>query len=410
MSQRAALKGDPFFGPGLDRQWNACLGKQGHELNYVDGYMEAALELADSVIEKRLFGKRDTLVLPILYNARHAVELTQKFVIRQLQDSGLLTPDLPMNHDILQHWKLIRSAAGSDEALRESTEALAPYIESLAKIDVDGQELRYAENRAGGQSLKDHAIANLQLIRSSLAELHEVLTSFKYRTIDLANERRTGTYTSACSRRDLMTIATMLPSRSEWGSDAFQAAKALITKRFDLSGRKFSEALDVIEKHPEMGCRIGIEFELSYLSDEHVILAIEQWSRIHPPVPPGHQAQGRIITAESFDMDDFIRREELDAEACRILIAALSIDELAELETVYYIGRDRLFSEDHPQLLRQTRNTYHQGDVQVELDHVMEKSNFPDALVQGITTLGRPKLAAAVRALRPDCVSPASAD
>ena len=119
MSQRAAFKSDPFFGPGLDRQWNACIGKQGHELNYVDGYMEAALELADAVIEKRLFDKRDTLVFPILYNARHAVELTQKFVIRQLQDSRLLAPNPSMNHDILQHWKLIESAAGTDEALKE---------------------------------------------------------------------------------------------------------------------------------------------------------------------------------------------------------------------------------------------------------------------------------------------------
>jgi hypothetical protein len=34
-----------------------------------------AIELADAIFEKKMFGKRDTLVLPILYNAPHAIEL-----------------------------------------------------------------------------------------------------------------------------------------------------------------------------------------------------------------------------------------------------------------------------------------------------------------------------------------------
>src|SRR5690242_9521016 len=83
---------DPFFKQMIDADWNACIGRQGDEENYLDGYIEAAMELAEAVIEKKMFEKRDTLVLPILYNARHAVELALKFATDRLVQAGLLRP------------------------------------------------------------------------------------------------------------------------------------------------------------------------------------------------------------------------------------------------------------------------------------------------------------------------------
>ncbi len=57
---------DPFFEIFHDGQWNACVGIQGNEQNYIDGYIEAALELASAVLDKRLVASRDTLAMPIL--------------------------------------------------------------------------------------------------------------------------------------------------------------------------------------------------------------------------------------------------------------------------------------------------------------------------------------------------------
>lgn len=70
---------DPFFKRGSDADWNACIGPQGDEENYIDGYIEAAIELSNAVITNTLLGKRDTLILPILYNVRHGIELALKF-------------------------------------------------------------------------------------------------------------------------------------------------------------------------------------------------------------------------------------------------------------------------------------------------------------------------------------------
>jgi hypothetical protein len=69
----AAKTDDPFFRLPGNSEWNALIGRQSDEENYVDGYIQAAIELATAVLEKKMYDKRDTLVLPILYNARHSV-------------------------------------------------------------------------------------------------------------------------------------------------------------------------------------------------------------------------------------------------------------------------------------------------------------------------------------------------
>lgn len=91
---------DPFFALGRDFQWNAYVGRQSDETAYADGYMEAALLLANAVIDGAMMGSRDTLVMPILYNARHGVELTLKDAIRDLHRMGLSRDDPIADHDI----------------------------------------------------------------------------------------------------------------------------------------------------------------------------------------------------------------------------------------------------------------------------------------------------------------------
>jgi hypothetical protein len=91
---------DPFFKRGPDKEWNACIGSQGDEHNYVNGYMQAATELINALLDKEMLGKRDTLVLPILYNARHAIELVLKFSARRLVKAGLVQGPVRSDHKV----------------------------------------------------------------------------------------------------------------------------------------------------------------------------------------------------------------------------------------------------------------------------------------------------------------------
>jgi hypothetical protein len=89
---------DPFFKRKLRSIWNACIGDQGDEENYLDGYIEAAMELAGPVIDKKMIEKRDTL-----YNARHAVELALKFATDRLAGAGLTSSVGRRSHNIKAH-------------------------------------------------------------------------------------------------------------------------------------------------------------------------------------------------------------------------------------------------------------------------------------------------------------------
>jgi hypothetical protein len=114
-------------------------GKQGDEQNYIEGYIEAASEkLAAALVEKKMYGKRDTLVLPIVYNARHSVELVQKFAINRLFAAAVLKSSAPMDHDIIIHWRLSEANLG-DQELRQHIAGMAPFVNSLARIDDDGK-------------------------------------------------------------------------------------------------------------------------------------------------------------------------------------------------------------------------------------------------------------------------------
>ena len=155
---------DPFFKRFFDGQWNACIGRQGHEENYIDGYIEAAIELVDAIFEKQLVGKRDTLVLPILYNARHAIELALKFATEHLIKASLIKDDgRKLSHNIKTYWDHLHNSAIGDEKLSQTIAALKPYIDSLSQIDSDGQEFRYHRNRDDDPSLAEHAVANYGL-------------------------------------------------------------------------------------------------------------------------------------------------------------------------------------------------------------------------------------------------------
>jgi hypothetical protein len=388
---------DPFFSLAGDRQWNARTGRQADEEDYVDGYIEAAMELAGAVIEKRMCGKRDTLIMPILYNARHALELSLKFAAGKLRR----TSDIKKIHDLTYYWNLLRTEPVGDEALRGHLAALKPYVTSLSAIDEDGQELRYPERREGTKSLAGRRLANIEVIRASLGRLHGVMADLKDRVLDLLREQATGSYTPECSRRDLLEIARLLPNRSDWRERAFLEAKAEVMKCFGLSGRGFSRAVEVIERNREMRVLIGLTTELAHIRDHHLPFAVNQWARLHPARADAEDV--RIVRIGDLDAHALIEHAQTAAAVSAAILDTLTLDEIADLETIFYIGREGMFCETYEPRLEMTRREYGASDdLGLQVNHLMQKLNFQEALARGAAILGRPDLADRVRTIRRD--------
>lgn len=387
---------DPFFDLPNDSTWNACIGVQGDALNYVDGYLEAATELASAVLDKKLYEKRDTLVLPILYNARHAVELTQKFVIATLHNVGAIVHAAPRDHDVKAHWKILRDSAVGDEALRALFERLEPFVTSLSRIDDDGQSLRYAIRRDGGQSMPDKSLANISTIHKGLGLLSDILPKLRDRVIEFARERQTKTFTRECSRTDLFEIARLLPPRSNWNQAEFDTAKLSIRQRFQLSGRKFSAALDAIQGCRETKSIIGVETPLAHLEDSDVVMAVKEWSKL-PRAP-----QPAIIGPQLFNRERWELMREQDrivAEVTDTLAASLSLEKLADLQAVFYIGRDSIPAEHYESRVEAAIRGFRHRDLKRSINDLIVKVNFKISVSASLVRLGRLRLAASLDAI-----------
>ncbi|TGS14455.1 hypothetical protein EN852_014740 [Mesorhizobium sp. M2E.F.Ca.ET.209.01.1.1] len=392
------FKGDPFFEIIHDGEWNATLGRQGHEENYLDGYIEAAIELADAIVEKKLYEKRDTLILPILYNARHATELNIKFAYEKLISAGAIRDDgHGLDHNISAYWQHLRDSNVGDIKLRHIVAALEVFVRSLARIDADGQELRYHRNRDNDLSLEKFSIVNLSLVQKSLRELHALLSDLKYRTLDFVDERATGTFTAACSRRDLNAIARALLPRDRWTDAAFDEVKTAIRQRFGLSSNELSKACKEIQRTRELAALIGIETPLLYLTDDDVMWVIGQWRSLHPK-------RSQDDTDIEFDYFDISRLEEMQErgrlyqEVINAVNQRLDSGKLADFEVMFYRERDRIPSEYYDRMVAAKLEEHAAAkDSKAEIRHLLEKTNLLQNVRGSAMRLGRVALAAALQ-------------
>jgi len=391
---------DPFFEVIPDGDWNACVGRQGSSLNYVDGYLEAARELVSAVIDKRMFASRDTLAMPMLYNCRHALELSLKFAIERLHGLRMIVATHTVNHDILSHWQHLRDAGIGDTQFARLIGEFEPFVLSLAGIDEDGQELRYATNRDGEKSLGRIAVVNLPLIRHSIDELSAIMERLKARLFDLEDERPTGTHTRECSRADLEEIARMLGDHTTWRDPSFEERKQKVREHFGLSGRKFSAAVTAIRHSRPLAARVGIESELRHLSDDKAVAALKLWAEVHPTTAYDSNDLG----LDYFDRDWAKYKEQMRIarDLDTAILKLLTTEELSDLEVLFYFGRDRVKGEHYDKELEHTIAKHRNAASHWEgVHHLMSKTNLLDAAIKGAATVGRPSLAKKLRGIRP---------
>src|SRR5208282_1269809 len=244
------------------------------------------------------------------------------------------------DHGIQSYLDLLEQADLGDEALRQHIRALKPFVTSLSRIDEDGQELRYHTNRDDDQSLSDYSLANLEVIRDSLGDLSKVISAWKYRTIEFIEDRATNACTEKLSRRDLITIAKILPALARWKGPLFEEKKQQVQTRFNLSSREFCKAIDVIKNNREMKAIVGGETSLLYLPDHLVVWVVEQWRKLHPPrtgSDPGITVVTLDKRAAEAMKDHYCKRSEV----VLALQVRLSDQQLAELEVIDSLGRNR---------------------------------------------------------------------
>ena len=78
----------------------------------------------------------------------------------------------------------------------------------------------------------------------------------------------------------------------------------------------------------------------------------------------------------------------------------LSVEEFADLETLYYLGRDRVYGEYYEHLLNKAVLAFGRNVASVNIHHLMSKTNLLEAVADGVEKAGRTSLAERLRVLR----------
>ena len=386
---------DPFFEPVPNGEWNACVGRQGSEEAYVDGYIEAAITLVSAVVDNNHPESCDILAMPILFNGRHALELSLKFVIDRLGEVGILTSRSKIDHDISAYWKHLHDAHIGDMTIKTVVSALHPFVESLATIDSDGQQLRYAKTLDGKVSLESIATINLLLVRESLFVLRKTLARLRDRVEEFVLETHTGTFTRECSRKDLLDVATILGKHATWTDESFTTRKSEASTRFCLSGRQFSKAVNKIKSSRELSALIGIEKDLIHISDEKVVIALRKWNELN-------SFRLNSSCGDHFEWPDFdkVQKEfEKKQDLNKFISSLLTIDEFSDLCALYYLGRDLKYGELYDYTLQYTKSRFDVGTYGSHVDYLISKANLLKHVIRGVERAGKPSLAQKLRSI-----------
>ena len=254
---------------------------------YANGYAKATITLLDYAAQSNDISIVDMLVYPILFCARHALELYLKDAILHLTKvrniNKIDLTEIEHIHDIDKIWRKFKNiATTTDRRYLSIIDKLSEYIDDFAQVDPTGQVFRYPKDNQNILHLQGVPFINLNKFGQRFGSLSEILTELNTLGRELVEEYSLGTYTKYLSRHDLEIIAKRLPPREVWGNCEFDIIKQSIIQEYQLSSRAFSDALNVIQKHRAFASEIGMELPLKYATTSTFITFLQIVDKLYP--------------------------------------------------------------------------------------------------------------------------------
>lgn len=345
---------------GGEPTWaNACVGDNGAPgaIDYAEGFASAANALLDSAIADRgLNLPVDTLVYPVCFTMRHAIELFLKkaiedlVVIRTLRGGAVPVFNQVASHDLGLIWSYVKTQApATDERLVDHVNALDEYVTDVANIDATGQVFRYPSDLDNKKHLTSIGLINFVALKRRFNQIQPLLEELNRTMVDLVEEYRWRTFTKNLSRLQLRKIASELPAKSRWGEAFFDQVRDHLKTKYKVSSRELSQAITLIERRHEMAACIGVQVPIPGLSVATLERFFDKWCEandvqlvINPP-PPRIHSPSDIAEA----LRDGLSRQEVG----NALAAEIDPDEYAAIKALFYFENEAPVSEAFERVL-----------------------------------------------------------
>jgi hypothetical protein len=181
---------DDVLGPAFDWNYNACMPAQySDKWNlYCEGFKMAADVLAEQAAENNAKAPLDCLILPVLHNYRHWIELELKLMVKQcyLYTHDCLPPEFWQRistHRLDSLWGIACELLRSRLNIRRPNNSflyIRDIIQSLSVTDPSSQEFRYPYDGAGNSHLTDLKLVNVRQLYERMQEFSEHLGPLHY--------------------------------------------------------------------------------------------------------------------------------------------------------------------------------------------------------------------------------------
>ena len=261
----------------------ACVGDNGgtYNMDIKNGFQRTVEILID--ILNRENEVEDILVYPIVYNARHSIELSLKIIIEQLWEiqnqKGIKKSKEVILHEKKEiHTHNIKTLYATIEKLGEIDRRIPNYykkIEDLIKIyyfDTEGDAFKYESDRAYHPHMIQNGISHICL--NTLGKQFKIVMKMFDDMIHFLDkcirEYNLHTFTKNLSRRDIEDISKLIPERTKWGENSFDEIKAEIREKYNISNSELSQALTIIQNHKQFCTNIGCEIPYREIKEDEL--------------------------------------------------------------------------------------------------------------------------------------------
>lgn len=388
---------------GADPTWaNACVGDNGNpgRIDYAEGFATAANVLLDAVsadFDTRL--SVDTLVYPVCFTMRHAMELYLKEATEHLtaigEKRGVPLPNFKLvdSHDLGLLWGFVKThALKTDERLAEPIGKLEEYVTDVACMDATGQVFRYPFDLANRKHLTNIGVINFMVLKRRFNEAEQLLKLLNRTITQLAAEYAWGACTKRLSRLQLHRIAAELPKYAEWTEPSFAEAKAKVKTKYKIGSAELTKAINIIKARHEMAARIGIEVPIAGFSLGALERFFDQWCKandldlvINPP-PPRIVSPAEIVDA----LQDDLHRQELGNE----LANELDPEEFAAIKALFCFYSEAPVTEAFELVLstcqrEAERHQIHPEEYRQSVRNMLSKIRVFEKILCSLDLLGR---------------------
>lgn len=387
-----------FVNYKIDDPVTAAVGENGHPTidYYAEGYFESVRLMINEILRRLNLMKsskshqidiknikitEDILVYPICFNIRHSIELYLKAIIEKIisiyEIKNLRKPSSLniSHHNIILLWELISTHNFSiwsmdsyinrkqifDEKFDAYLSILNEYIQQWGAIDPTGQTFRYPLDTESKRHLQD--ISNIQILFlfSNAEKNHKKLDDFYHFIQNLHDDYKKNRGNQFLTYFQLTKLAESLPVFHQWGEALTQELLDELQIKFKLvSRRQIYKCIDYIKQDYYLSSLISKDIAFKFLSNDKVkdIIDFFKQFQIKEGSILGDNKSERNLSLNTIDWEAW----QQERERIQDFFSDYTYNELVDLVTIIYIGRDENTPQEYDLIYRYMEGIFETPD------------------------------------------------